>query len=112
MDEEPPPPRVTVNLIREVVAAKAGVTVEEIILRSRRQPVVACRKIAMYLAATMTNSPLPDISKRLGSASSSHVMFYREWIAQRIAKEPALRAKVEALKAEILARAEKRRSAP
>lgn len=112
MDEEPPPPRVTVNLICEVVAAKAGVTVEEMFSRSHRRVVRDARQIAMYLAATMTNLVYYEISRRMGRWEPTTALFYRDKAAQRIAQEPAYRAEVKALKAEILARAEKRRSAP
>ncbi len=108
-EAEPAPPRITRALIFAVVAAEAGLTLEDLTGRSRQRPIMEARKIAMYLAATMTPSALRSIGEDMGGRDYSTVLFARMKIKEREAKDPALCARLAALRDDILRQAQESR---
>ncbi len=68
------PHEVTPQLIIEVVSEHFGITVDQIMSKSRTSDVSKPRQIAMYLCKTMTDHPLDSIGQLLGGRDHSTVI--------------------------------------
>lgn len=55
--------KITIDLIKKAVCNEFGITLNDIVSKSRKQAVVRPRHIAIYLARRYTDSPLQAISK-------------------------------------------------
>ncbi|MBY0564891.1 MAG: AAA family ATPase [Hyphomonadaceae bacterium] len=89
--------RITVGLVQKVVARHYGMTVQQLLERTRRQAIARPRQVAMYLACRMTHASLPDIGQRFGGFDHTTIMYARDRIAEMIARDAALNAEVEAI---------------
>ncbi len=69
------PQEVTPQLIIEVVSEHFGITVDQIMSKSRTNDVAKPRQIAMYLCKTMTDHPLESIGQLLGGRDHSTVLY-------------------------------------
>ncbi len=68
------PLEVTPQLIIEVVSEHFGITVDQIMSKSRTSDVTKPRQIAMYLCKTMTDHPLDSIGQLLGGRDHSTII--------------------------------------
>lgn len=89
--------RITVHLVQKVVARQHGMSVQQLLERTRRQPVARPRQIAMHLAAKMTHASLPDIGQRFGGFDHTTIMYARDRIAKLALTDGKLRQDLETL---------------
>jgi chromosomal replication initiator protein len=89
--------RVTVQLVQKVVARHYGMTVQQLLERTRRQSIARPRQVAMFLACRMTNASLPDIGQRFGGYDHTTVMYARERIADMAEQDPVFKAELETI---------------
>lgn len=89
--------RITVQLVQKVVARHYGMTVQQLLERTRRQAIARPRQVAMFLACRMTHASLPDIGQRFGGFDHTTIMYARDRIAAMIAEDPNFNAEVEAV---------------
>lgn len=89
--------RITVQLVQKVVARHFGMTVQQLLERTRRHTIARPRQIAMYLACTMTHASLPDIGQRFGGFDHTTIMYARDRIAQLSETDVNLKAELEGL---------------
>lgn len=68
------------NDILEATAAKYGFTVEELISRSRRRPLVTARQVGMYLFRELTELSYPETAKIFGGRDHTTVIHAYEKI--------------------------------
>jgi chromosomal replication initiator protein len=87
--------RVTVQLVQKVVARHYGMSVQQLLERTRRHAIARPRQIAMYLACRLTQASLPDIGQRFGGFDHTTIMYARDRIAELFAKDPAFAADIE-----------------
>ncbi len=64
----------TANDIILATAGSYGFSVEEVTGKSRRQPLVLCRQVAMYLCRDLTDLSLPKIGNAFGGRDHTTVM--------------------------------------
>lgn len=87
--------RITVQLVQKVVARHYGMTLQQLLERTRRHTVARPRQIAMFLACRMTQASLPDIGARFGGFDHTTVMYARDRVAALIEQDAAFKAEVE-----------------
>lgn len=87
--------RVTVQLVQKVVARHYGMSVQQLLERTRRQSVARPRQVAMYLACRMTNASLPDIGQRFGGYDHTTVMYARERIGELAERDALFKTEIE-----------------
>ena len=66
--------RVTPERVFEVVASGCGVSVEDLLGRSRTRPLVSARHLAMYILRQQTDLSYPDIARVFGGRDHTTVM--------------------------------------
>lgn len=89
--------RITVQLVIKVTARHYGMSVQQLLERTRRHAIARPRQIAMYLACNMTPASLPDIGQRFGGYDHTTVMYARDRIAALCASDPAFKAEIDAV---------------
>lgn len=89
--------RITVNLVQRVVARHYGMTVQQLLERTRRQSIARPRQTAMFLACRLTQASLPDIGQRFGGFDHTTVMYARDRIAELMEQDPKAKAEIETL---------------
>jgi chromosomal replication initiator protein len=87
--------RITVQLVQKVVARHYGMSVQQLLERTRRHAIARPRQIAMYLACTMTHASLPDIGQRFGGFDHTTIMYARDRIAALSEQDANLKAELE-----------------
>jgi chromosomal replication initiator protein len=87
--------RITVQLVQKVVARHYGMTVQQLLERTRRHAIARPRQIAMYLACAMTHASLPDIGQRFGGFDHTTIMYARDRIAALAEQDPNLKAELD-----------------
>ncbi|HRE44730.1 MAG TPA: DnaA/Hda family protein [Terricaulis sp.] len=87
--------RVTVQLVQKVVARHYGMSVQQLLERTRRHSIARPRQVAMYLACRLTQASLPDIGARFGGFDHTTIMYARDRIAELVEKDQALNAEIE-----------------
>jgi chromosomal replication initiation ATPase DnaA len=76
---------VTVERIVAVVCEMEQISFSHMASRRRSQSVVKARQVAMYLACTLTETPLAEIGLRLGGRDHSTVIHGRDAVAEQLA---------------------------
>jgi len=89
--------RITVTLVQKVVARHYGMSVQQLLERTRRHTVARPRQIAMFLACRMTHASLPDIGQRFGGFDHTTIMYARDRIAALVEQDANFKAEIEAL---------------
>ena len=94
--------RITVRHVQETVAAYYGMTLAELLRRTRVRSVARPRQIAMYLCCQYTQASLPDIGARFSLPADNPfdhttVMHARNLIPELQEKDAKVRKDVEAL---------------
>ncbi len=91
--------RVTVEQIQKVVASFHGLTLEELLSKSRARDIVRPRQQAMFFARECTTRSYPDIGRRFGDMDHTTVLHGVGRIKELMREDPAVRADVESLRA-------------
>ncbi|MDX2274439.1 MAG: DnaA/Hda family protein [Hyphomonadaceae bacterium] len=89
--------RITVQLVQKVVARQHGMSVQQLLERTRRQSIARPRQLAMYLATKMTHASLPDIGQRFGGFDHTTIMYARDRIEELAQTDVKLRSDIETL---------------
>lgn len=98
----PDKPRiVTPQLIMEVVAEHFGISIEQILSKSRSNDVAKPRQIAMYLCKNMTDASLEAIGKVLGGRDHSTVVHGIKKVAEDVSADETVAKTVETIKKKI-----------
>ncbi len=95
------PHEITPQLIIEVVSEHFGITVDQIMSKSRTNDVAKPRQIAMYLCKDMTDRPLELIGQLLGGRDHSTVLYGIKKIKDEIMVDDDLRQTVETIRKKI-----------
>ncbi len=89
--------RITVQTVQKVVARFYGMTVQQLLERTRRHAIARPRQVAMHLASRLTHASLPDIGKRFGGFDHTTIMYARDKITELMGEDAKLRGEVDAL---------------
>jgi chromosomal replication initiator protein len=89
--------RITVQIVQKVVARHYGMTVQQLLERTRRHAIARPRQVAMYLACKMTHASLPDIGQRFGGFDHTTIMYARDRIAALVEQDPSVNAEIEGI---------------
>ncbi len=92
---------VPVEIILQCVAHNAGLTVDEMLAKSRDARLVQPRQIGMYLAWVLCDLSLPKIAKAFRLADHTTVMYARDRVQARIATDEKFAERVERLRTAI-----------
>lgn len=91
----------------EIIRATADVysfTVEEVTGKSRRQPLVLCRQVAMYLCRDLTDLSLPKIGAQFGGRDHTTVMYSLEKVTRLLQTDRDVFDKVNRLSQQLRGR--------
>lgn len=91
------PTRITVSQIQKVVARQHGMSVQQLLERTRRQAIARPRQIAIYLATKLTRCSTPDLGQRFGGFDHTTIMYARDRIEELAQTDHRLRASIETL---------------
>lgn len=95
------PREITPQLIVEVVSEHFGITVDQIMSKSRSSDIAKPRQIAMYLCKNMTDLPLDSIGQLLGGRDHSTVIHGIKKVTDEISSDSAFKQTVETVKKKI-----------
>lgn len=84
--------------IQAVVADSYGTMRSDMTSPERKREVAWPRQVAMYLAATLTDKSLVVIGREFGGRDHTTVIHAIKAVTERMDKDPALRADVEAFR--------------
>ncbi len=87
--------RVTPERVIEVVANGCGISVEELLGRSRTRPLVIARHVAMYILRQQTDLSYPEIAKVFGGRDHTTVMHAVRKIAALMKERKAVYDQVD-----------------
>jgi chromosomal replication initiator protein len=90
----------TPEAIRKRVAESFGVTVEALMSRRRTKEVTVPRQVAMYLMRELLDLPLTQIGQHFGGRDHSTVIHSVNKVEQDMESDPAVRDRIEVLRAE------------
>lgn len=90
--------RVTPEQIRERVAERFGVTVENLISKRRNKPITVPRQVAMYLIKTILDIPYTEIGSLFGGRDHSTVIHSVNKVEAEMAGDPQFRERIESLR--------------
>ncbi|MBO6575097.1 MAG: chromosomal replication initiator protein DnaA [Rhodothermales bacterium] len=83
--------------IRDTVAEAYGMTVEQLIGKSRKRPIVDARHVAMHFCKQMTSLSLEAIGRRFGGRDHSTVIHACRAVQARIDTDPAFVVELDRL---------------
>lgn len=95
------PREITAQLIVEVVSEHFGITVNQIMSKSRSNDIAKPRQIAMYLCKNMTDLPLNSIGQLLGGRDHSTVNHGIKKVTDEMSSDPNYKQTVEAIRKKI-----------
>lgn len=95
------PREVTAQLIVEVVSEHFGITVDQIMSKSRSNDVAKPRQITMYLCKQMTDLPLDSIGQLLGGRDHSTVIHGVKKVTDEISSDKNFKQTVETIRKKI-----------
>ncbi len=101
LDRLYPRPLAARHSVRDVQLACCeafGLSLEELLSRSRTTRITWPRQVAMYLARELTDSTLPSLGRHFGGRDHTTVLHAHQRIARRVAEDEAARDAVEALR--------------
>ena len=84
-EREPRP--ITSQIILDKTAAMFGFTVEDLIGKSRRRPLVTARQVAMYVVRELTDLSYPAIARDFGGRDHTTVIHAVEKIGSLMSKD-------------------------
>lgn len=95
------PREITPQLIIEVVSEHFGITVDQIMSKSRSNDVAKPRQVAMYLCKNMTDLSLDSIGQLLGGRDHSTVIHGINKVTDEISSDSAFKQTVETVRKKI-----------
>ena len=95
------PREITPQLIIEVVSEHFGITIDQIMSKSRSSDVAKPRQIAMYLCKNMTDHPLDSIGQLLGGRDHSTVIHGIKKVTDEISSDQNFAKTVETIRKKI-----------
>lgn len=94
----------TIEDVQRTVCEHFGLTLNELKSKRRTQNLVIPRQIAMFLTRKLVNASFPVIGEQFGGRDHSTVIHAQAAITQRQAADPSLRAIIERLERNVVAR--------
>jgi chromosomal replication initiator protein len=94
----------TIEDVQRTVCEHYGLTINDLKSKRRTQNLVVPRQIAMFLTRKLVNASYPMIGEQFGGRDHSTVIHAQSAITQRQAANPALRATIERLERNVVAR--------
>ncbi len=94
--------RLTVEVIKQEVAQRYGLTVEELEGPSRRKDIAHARQVAIYLARELTSSSFPALGAAFGGRDHSTIMHAYQKLQEEMETTPLLRSEIQSLKEDLL----------
>ncbi len=94
--------RLTVEVIKQEVAERYGLTVEELEGPSRRKDIAHARQVAIYLARELTSSSFPALGAAFGGRDHSTIMHAYQKLQEEMEMTPLLRSEIQSLKEDLL----------
>ncbi|HDI11957.1 MAG TPA: chromosomal replication initiator protein DnaA [Candidatus Acetothermia bacterium] len=94
--------RLTVEVIKQEVAERYGLTVEELEGPSRRKDIAHARQVAIYLARELTSSSFPALGAAFGGRDHSTIMHAYQKLQEEMETTPLLRSEIQSLKEDLL----------
>jgi len=95
------PREITPQLIIEVVSEHCGITVDQIMSKSRSSNVAKPRQIAMYLCKDMTDHPLNSIGQLLGGRDHTTIIHGIKKVTDEMSTDPEFKNTVETIRKKI-----------
>ena len=95
------PREITPQLIVEVVSDHFGITVDQIMSKSRSNDISRPRQIAMYLCKEMTSLPLNSIGQMLGDRDHSTVIHGIKKVKDEMSSDESFKKTVEVIRKKI-----------
>ena len=93
--------RVTPEQIRQRVAERFGVSVENLVSKRRNKPITVPRQVAMYLIKTMLDIPYTEIGSLFGGRDHSTVIHSVNKVEAEMAGDPQFRERIESIREEL-----------
>ena len=93
--------RVTPEQIRQRVAERFGVSVENLVSKRRNKPITVPRQVAMYLIKTMLDIPYTEIGSLFGGRDHSTVIHSVNKVEAEMAGDPQFRERIESLREDL-----------
>lgn len=97
-------PKLTIEAIKEEVAAYYRVSLAELDGPSRRKEVAFARQIAIYLARELTDSSFPALGRAFGGRDHTTAMHAYQKVQELLRDAPLLRAEIDELRSRLLAK--------
>ncbi len=97
-------PRLTVDIVKDEVARRYNVTLEDMEGPSRKREVTQARQIAIYVSRELTQSSFPALGRAFGGRDHTTTMHSYQKVQELMRQMPLLRGEIEALRDELLAR--------
>jgi len=97
----PPPERPEPRQVQEAVAARLGLSVDEILSPTRSAPVARARQLAMYLTRELTDLSLPQIAEAFNRRDHTTVMHAIRKVESGALEDAGLSRTVEELTTEL-----------
>ncbi len=97
-------PKLTIQSIKEEVAAYYQIPLAELDGPSRRQEVVFARQIAIYLARELTDTSFPALGRAFGGRDHTTAMHAYQKVQELLRDAPLLRTEVDELRSRILSK--------
>jgi chromosomal replication initiator protein len=97
----PPPERPDPRQVQEAVAARLGLSVDEILSPTRSAPVARARQLAMYLTRELTDLSLPAIAQAFNRRDHTTVMHAIRKVESGALEDASLSRAVEELTTEL-----------
>jgi chromosomal replication initiator protein len=97
-------PKLTVQAIKEEVAAYYRISPEELTSPSRKKEVAFARQIAIYLARELTDMSFPALGRAFGGRDHTTAMHAYQKVQELLREAPLLRAEVDDLRARIFSK--------
>jgi len=88
------PKKVTIQGIKEYIAKKYNITVEEVNSKKRTKSIAFPRQIAMYIARELTDFSLPKIGQEFGGRDHTTVIHAHNKISQLITNDNEFQASI------------------
>ncbi len=94
--------KLTVEAIKNEVAAAYKIPVSEIESPSRKKELVHARQIAIYLARELTETSFPALGRAFGGRDHTTIMHSYQKMQELLRQIPLLRSEIDALRSAIL----------
>jgi len=97
-------PRLTIDHIKEEVAAQCNLKAEDLESSSRKKEITYARHIAIYLSRELTNHSFPAIAREFGNRDHTTIMHSYVKVKTMLQETPLLFAELSEIQENLLAR--------